>query len=57
MEYCNGGDLTGCLQQYKKLYHETTFSIDIVKNSVSPVAIIYEFIYIIIEMEGIFYHE
>ena len=31
MEYCNGGDLTGCLQKYKKLYHETTFSIDIVQ--------------------------
>ena len=31
MEYCNGGDLTGCLQKYKNLYHESTFSIDIVQ--------------------------
>ena len=31
MEYCNGGDLTGCLQKYKKLFHESTFSIDIVQ--------------------------
>ena len=31
MEYCNGGDLTGCLQKYKNLYHENTFSIEIVQ--------------------------
>ena len=31
MEYCNGGDLTGCLQKYKNLYHESNFSIDIVQ--------------------------
>ena len=31
MEYCNGGDLTGCLQKYKNLFRESTFSIDIVQ--------------------------
>ena len=31
MEFCNGGDLTGCLKKYKNLYKEKTFSIQIVQ--------------------------
>ena len=31
MEYCNGGDLTGCLKKYKNLYKEKTFNIEIVQ--------------------------
>ena len=31
MEFCNGGDLTGCLKKYKNLYKEKTFNIEIVQ--------------------------
>ncbi len=43
MEFCNGGDLTGCLEKYKKKYNET-FSVEIVQYLMRQ--IINAFVYI-----------